>query len=384
MRRAGLFLSAGLILGLGALVTATVSSAAEAPVGLGLAQTYGVLAGAGVTNTGVTTINGDLGTCPTPAVTGNPIVTGATHQNDTAACAAKSDFTTAYNDAAGRAPTTTYVGPTDLGSPTPLTAGVYKSPSSFALTGTLTLDAQGDPNAVWIFQATNSTLITAPSSTVRLVNGASACNVFWQVGSSATLDTDTTFVGTILAAAAITLNTRTTVLGRLMAGTESVTLDTNVVTVPNCAAQTTTTGSGPSSTAPTTTVVGARVTTMVPTLQIVTMVPTLQIVTMVPTLQIVSVGPAPLVVTPVSPAGTGTRRTATPIATTRSAPTTIRGRLVAGGSPSSAVGTRKASGLAGTGSRAAQTTATGIAVALFGGIVLIAERRRPSRRRRRL
>jgi hypothetical protein len=113
---------------------------------------------------------------------------------------------------------------------------VYNSAAgTLGLTGTLTLDAQGDANAVFIFQAA-STLITAPASTVRLINGAQACKVFWQVGSSATLDTTTTFVGNILALTSITANTGATVNGRLLARNGAVTLDTNTITRANCTA----------------------------------------------------------------------------------------------------------------------------------------------------
>jgi hypothetical protein len=180
-RRSGRTL--GIVLGVVALVSASVSQAQEAPVVLGTAEAFAVLAGAGVTNTGPSVVNGDLGTCPTPAITGFPpgVVNGTIHAADAVACQAQSDLVIAYNDAAGRAPTRTFAGPTDLGGLT-LTSGVYTSPTSFAITGTLTLDAQGDPDAVFIFQA-GSTLITAVNSNVMLINGAQACNVFWQVGT---------------------------------------------------------------------------------------------------------------------------------------------------------------------------------------------------------
>ncbi len=232
----------GLILGLVAIVAARVTGAAEAPVGLGTAESFAVLAGAGVTNTGPTVISGNLGTCPTIAITGFPpgmVVNGTIHAADAEACQAQSDLTIAYNDAAGRAPTTTFAGATDLGGMT-LTPGVYTTPTSFAITGTLTLDAQGDPNAVFIFQA-GSTLITAPNSRVVLVNGAQACNVFWQVGSSAVLGVGSTFIGTILALTSITAGTNAEVQGRLLARNGAVTLDSNTVTRPVCAPTTTTT-----------------------------------------------------------------------------------------------------------------------------------------------
>ena len=141
---------------------------------------------------------------------------------------AQSDLTTAYNSAAGRTPATTVSG--DLGGRT-LTPGVYKSASSMGLTGTVRLDAANDPAAVFIFQA-GSTLITASNSTVQLIRGAQPCNVFWQVGSSATLGTNTTFVGTVMALTSATLVTGANVSGRILARNGSVTLDSNTVTRP--------------------------------------------------------------------------------------------------------------------------------------------------------
>jgi type VI secretion system secreted protein VgrG len=200
-----------------------------------------VLAGSGVTNTGSSVINGDLGTCPTPAITGFPpgIVNGTVHADDAVACDAQSDTTIAYNDAAGRASTTTYGGPTDLGG-RKLIAGVYATPTSFSITGQLVLDGQGDPDATFVFQA-GSTLLTATDSSVTMVNGAQACNVFWQVGSSATLGVGSTLLGTVLALTSITADTNARIQGRLLARTGAVTLDSNVVTRPACLSAPTTT-----------------------------------------------------------------------------------------------------------------------------------------------
>jgi hypothetical protein len=279
----------GVLVGLAALVAASLAGAAAGgPVGLGTADAFAVLGGAGVTNTGPSLISGELGTSPLIAVTGFPpglVVNGTIHQADAVAAQAQADLTIAYNDAAGRAPTTTYLVPTDLGTVgTPvgtLTPGVYKSPSSFGLTGTLTLDGQGDPDAVFIFQA-GSTVITATNSHVDLIGGAQACNVFWQVGSSATLEVGSTFVGTVMAQAAITANTNAVVQGRLLARTASVTLDTNIVTRPVCSTTTsstvpvTTTTTVPvtTTTAPsTTTTVPATTTTTVPVTTTTTTVP---------------------------------------------------------------------------------------------------------------
>lgn len=219
----------------GGVAGTPAASAAEATVNLGTAAPFSVLAGAGVTNTGPTVLGGDLGTCPIPAVTGFPPgeANGTTHTNDAVACQAKSDLTTAYDSAAGRAPTTAYTGATELGGST-LKAGVYKAPVSLAITGTVTLDAQQVPDAVFIFQAA-TTLITATSSRVHLINGAQACNVFWQVGSSSTLGVSSIFAGTVMALASITANHKATVDGRLLARNGAVTLDSNRVSAAPCA-----------------------------------------------------------------------------------------------------------------------------------------------------
>jgi len=209
--------------------------AAQPPVGLGTTTSFAVLAGTTVTNTGPSVMSGDLGVSPGSAVTGFPpgmVNNGAQHKADAIALQAQSDLTTAYTDAAGRTPASTISG--DLGGQT-LAPGVYKAASAMGLTGTVTLDGKGDPNAVFIFQA-GSTLITASSSTVKLIGAAQACNVFWQVGSSATLGTRTTFVGSILALTSATVQTGTTVAGRVLARNGQVSLDTNTITRPTCAA----------------------------------------------------------------------------------------------------------------------------------------------------
>jgi uncharacterized repeat protein (TIGR01451 family) len=219
-----------LVVAIAALIGVQSSaSAATAPVPLGTAANFAVLAGSTVTNTGPTTINGDLGLSPGTSVTGFPPgrVNGALHVADSVAVQAKADLTAAYNNAAGRPVTATV--PVELGGTT-LTPGVYHSAAgTFGITGTLTLDAQGDPNAVFIFQAA-STLITAASSNVTLINGAQASNVFWVVGSSATLGTNSTLRGTVMALASITVTTGTSIDGRALARNGAVTLDTNTVT----------------------------------------------------------------------------------------------------------------------------------------------------------
>jgi Ice-binding-like len=217
--------------------------AAQPPVGLGTADSYAVLAGQTVTNTGPSTVNGDLGVTPGAAISGFPpgTVNGTVHAADAVALQAQSDLTTAYNDAAGRTPPAAV--PADLGGLT-LTGGVYKSASALQLTGALTLDAQGDPNTVFIFQAA-STLITASASHVNLINGAQPCNVFWQVGSSATLGTSSVFVGNIMALTSISMNNAVTVQGRALARNGSVTMINDTLTVGRCAPGTTGSGTGP-------------------------------------------------------------------------------------------------------------------------------------------
>lgn len=211
-----------------------VSAAAEPTVNLGTAAHYSVLAGSTVTNTGTTTIGGDVGAnvgvSSGTAVTGFPpgVITdgGTIHANDASAIQAQVDLTTAYNDAAGRPSTANLTGQ-DLGGQTLLT-GVYTFETSAQLTGELTLDAQGDPEAVFIFQI-GSTLTTASNSKITLINGARFCRVFWQVGSSATLGIGTAFVGHIFASESITANTSASIEGQLLAINGAVTLDTNTI-----------------------------------------------------------------------------------------------------------------------------------------------------------
>lgn len=234
--------SPGIILGLMALLPLNWASAQPTTINLGTADSFSVLAGSGITITGPTTITGDIGTYPTPAITGlgNLTLTGTNHGNDAVTQIAKTDLVTAYNDAAGRAPDVFYSGGFDLVGLT-LSSGVYNNASSFFLSGTLTLDAQGNPDAVWIFQA-GSSLVTSSGSGVNLINGAEACRVFWQVGSSATLGTNSDFTGTILALTSITLTTGAHVDGRALARNGAVTMDTNSFALPDC--------SGDSGTAP--------------------------------------------------------------------------------------------------------------------------------------
>ncbi|MCX4825639.1 ice-binding family protein [Streptomyces sp. NBC_01142] len=191
---------------------------------------FAVLGGQSVTNTGLSSITGDLGVCPGVSLTGFPPgqVDGSIHNSDADAVAAHADLITTYNNAVGQIPDASIAG--DIGGLT-LPPGVYNAASSIALSGTLTLDAQGDRNADWIFQV-GSTLTTATASHVLLTNGATARNVIWLIGSSATLGTDTDFAGRILAQTSITVNAGVTVNGQVLAIDGSVTLDTNRITRP--------------------------------------------------------------------------------------------------------------------------------------------------------
>jgi hypothetical protein len=223
---------------------AGIASAAQPTVKLGTAASFAVLAGSTVTNTGPSTIEGSLGLAPGTAVTGFPpghVSNGSTYTADAVALQAKADLTTGYLDAAGRTPFV--VTGTDLGGLT-LAPGVYRGSSSLGLTGTVTLNGHGDASAVFIFQA-GSTLITASSSTVLLENGAQACNVFWQVGSSATLGSYSNFTGTIMALTSATLNTGVTVHGRVLARNGAVTLQNDTIAPSTCSSGTVTTTQPP-------------------------------------------------------------------------------------------------------------------------------------------
>jgi LPXTG-motif cell wall-anchored protein len=206
---------------------------------MGSAKSFAVLAGSGITNTGATTLSGtdgaNIGSSPTGTFTGDTTVTTTGTKYlaaDAVTAAAQNDLITAYNDAAGRTSATAISA--DLGGQT-LKQGVYNSASSIGLTGTLTLDGENDPAAVFIFQA-GSTLTTASASRVNLINGAQPCNVFWQVGSSATFGTNSDFTGHVIALTSITATTGASFKGQLLARNGAVTLDTNTIVNDACAA----------------------------------------------------------------------------------------------------------------------------------------------------
>ncbi|MBC8135516.1 MAG: DUF3494 domain-containing protein [Fibrella sp.] len=216
-----------------AILLATIrlpAHAAPEAITLGQAFSFGVLAGSTVTNTGPSVIFGNVGVSPGTEIGGFPpgtIIGGTTHSNDALAQQAQIDLGTAYDVIAGETPDLDLTGQ-DLGGLT-LQTGVYNFDTSAQLTGVLTLDAQGDPNARFDFQI-GSTLTTASLSSVTVINGGSANNVFFQVGSSATLGTGTAFTGNILALTSITLTTGASISeGRALARNGAVTLDTNIV-----------------------------------------------------------------------------------------------------------------------------------------------------------
>ena len=206
--------------------TPVMSNAAESPVNLGTAGSFSLLAGSTITNTGTTTIAGNVGLHPGTAFSGQgtAVVSGEIHLADAVALQAKNDFFAAYTDLASRVGNGANA---ELGGNT-MTPGVYSVSSGFQITGTLTLDGQNDSEAIFIFKA-GSTLTTASSSRIELINGANPNNVFWQVGTSATLGTNSEFKGNILAMESITATTGANIIGRLLTMTGAITLDNNSI-----------------------------------------------------------------------------------------------------------------------------------------------------------
>ncbi len=207
----------------------------QTKINLGSAGNFATLAGSTVTSVGPTVLNGDLGVSPGTAVTGFPpgMINGAIHAGDNTAAQAKVDLLAAYNDGASRL--NPAVLPGNLGGLT-LTPGLYKTASSTGINGTgpqaiLTLDAQGDANAIFVFQM-GTTLITTVGTQVVLSGGAKAANIYWQVGSSATLGTNSIFKGNVLADQSITVTTGVVLEGRVLTQVGGVTLDSNTITSP--------------------------------------------------------------------------------------------------------------------------------------------------------
>jgi hypothetical protein len=240
-------------------VFALPTAAQAAPVGLGTASPFVVLGGTTVTNVGPSVLNGNLGVSPGTELEGfglPAVVNGSTHATDEVAAQAQLDLTTAYNTAAEQPvlPANDLSG-TDLGG-LKLAPGTYRYNAAALMTGPLTLDAEGDPNAEFVFQI-GSQLTTESASSVVLVNGASPCNVYWQVGSSAVLGTTTSFQGSLMALTSISLNSKATVVGRMLARNGQVSLIENTLTRPLCATGPTTppsgeTPGGPGTVSPTT------------------------------------------------------------------------------------------------------------------------------------
>lgn len=224
-----------LALALALSISSHKSEAAVTMVDLGSASKFAVLAGAGITiaaplNSSV--IRGDIGTSPTTSITGleNLVLSGTNHAGDGVTQQAKIDLNTAYNEASGRAADVIFPLIHDIGSQI-FTSGIYRAPSSLAVTGSLTLDAGGNANAIWIFLV-SSTLTTASSSNIDLINGAQSGNVFWLVGTSATIGTNSDFEGSILAQQSITLTTDAMISGRALAINGAVTMDNNAILIP--------------------------------------------------------------------------------------------------------------------------------------------------------
>lgn len=338
------------------------ANAATTSVNLASASAYAVLAGSTITNTGPSVIAGDIGLSPGTAITGFPPgvqSSGVTNVANAPALMAQADLTAAYLDAASRTPFNTVSG--DLGGST-LVPGVYQSASSLALTGTVTLNGGGDASSVFIFKA-GSTFVSATGSNVVLENGAQACNVFWQVGSSVTLGTTSQMSGTFMALTSITLNTGAQVSGRVLARNGAVTLDDNAITTPTCAA----------AVATTTTSLATTTTTVAPTTT--TVAPTTTTPRTTTTLAVTTTTAAPASTTTTSPATTTT--TTSPATTTTVPTTTTTTPVIPKGPPATGFG-----GTAGPGSSPRTPLILGsLSLATVAGGLALRERRRNRRLR---
>jgi hypothetical protein len=207
-----------------------IQTTVQATVVIGSASTFAILAGSAVTSTGATNITGDLGLSPGSSVGGFPpgVLNGTKHVDDTLAAQAQRAITSTYNDLAGRTCSDIVTLSGNIGGLT-LTPGLYKSTSSLAVSsGDLTFDAKGNSNAIFIIQIA-STLTTTSGRQVILAGGASAANIFWQVGSSATFGTTSVFKGTVITMQSITFDTGATLDGKALARTGGVTMAGNTV-----------------------------------------------------------------------------------------------------------------------------------------------------------
>jgi uncharacterized repeat protein (TIGR02543 family) len=237
----GVFALTSSLVFVGLIANPSPAYASLSPVALGSASTYAVLGGTGVTSTGNTVLTGDLGVSPSASIVGFPlgVYSGSIHAGDAQAAQAQSDLQLAYNAAAALTPTGSFAG--DQNGQT-FDAGVYSTGAAFALTGTLTLDGQGNSNAVFVFQV-NAALNTAASSSIHLINGARASNVFWQVNGAAGTGAPSSFTGTIMANGAITVGAGGSIDGRALSN-GTVTLADNAITAPVPTATITSPGSG--------------------------------------------------------------------------------------------------------------------------------------------
>ena len=211
----------------------SVSAQAQSPVPLGAANPFAILAGTAVSNAGTTVVNGDLGVSPGSSVSGFPpgVANGTIHAGDASAAQAQLDLAAAFANASGQPASATV--PAELGGTT-LPPGVYESDTgAFDIAGTLTLDGQGDGNAIFIFK-TATTLDAVAGSRINLIKSAQSCNVFWQVGDSATIGAGSVFRGSVLALTDIASDSGATVDGRLLARNGAVTLDTDSIAAAQC------------------------------------------------------------------------------------------------------------------------------------------------------